>query len=81
MAYTKKKWPTEQWDFRDIITGDYHYIDRTAEMWKLANEHQLVFLARPRRFYSILKDSLGMLVLIGMAFNGHTQQFTWKAEG
>ncbi|PID89840.1 MAG: hypothetical protein CSA97_05985 [Bacteroidetes bacterium] len=50
MMRQEKRWPTEQWDFKDIITGDYHYVDRTAEMWQLAHQNQLVFLARPRRF-------------------------------
>ncbi len=45
-----RRWPTEQWNFEDIIAGGYYYVDKTADMWELANSKQLVFLGRPRRF-------------------------------
>ncbi len=46
----RPKLPKSQFEFADIRRENYLYVDKTGHAWQLANENQLVFLARPRRF-------------------------------
>ena len=43
---------TDTYDFEDLITGGYAYVDKTDMLWKLANgkDGKLFFISRPRRF-------------------------------
>lgn len=50
MDSTKIKYPIGIQSFDKIRTGNYAYVDKTALVYKLANEHDYVFLSRPRRF-------------------------------
>lgn len=44
------KYPIGIQDFEKIRTGGYAYVDKTALIYKLANEGNYYFLSRPRRF-------------------------------
>jgi len=43
---------TDTYDFENLITGGYAYVDKTNMLWKLANgkDGKLFFISRPRRF-------------------------------
>ena len=43
--------------FSEIRKGDYLYIDKTRQVYKLANSYKYVFLSRPRRFGKSLLTS------------------------
>ncbi|MDR1932159.1 MAG: ATP-binding protein [Spirochaetales bacterium] len=45
-----RKMPIGIQDFEDIRTNEYVYVDKTAYIYKLANEGKPYFLGRPRRF-------------------------------
>jgi hypothetical protein len=45
-----RKMPIGIQDFETIRTGHYVYVDKTAYVYKLANEGKPYFLGRPRRF-------------------------------
>jgi hypothetical protein len=45
-----RKMPIGIQDFETIRTGNYVYVDKTAYVYKLANEGKPYFLGRPRRF-------------------------------
>lgn len=45
-----KKLPIGLQNFKNIITDNYLYIDKTPQIYKLLTEGQLYFLSRPRRF-------------------------------
>ncbi|MCB4205589.1 ATP-binding protein [Deferribacterales bacterium Es71-Z0220] len=54
-----KKLPIGIQTFSEIIEGDYIYIDKTEEAYKLTQEYKYVFLSRPRRFgKSLFLDTL-----------------------
>lgn len=44
------KYPIGIQDFEKMRTGGYAYVDKTALIYKLANEGNYYFLSRPRRF-------------------------------
>jgi hypothetical protein len=46
-------------DFEGIRTGNYVYVDKTAYVYKLANEGKPYFLSRPQRFGKSLLLSTG----------------------
>jgi hypothetical protein len=50
MANELKRLPTGIQTFEKIREGNYLYVDKTALVYRLANEHSYVFLSRPRRF-------------------------------
>jgi hypothetical protein len=45
-----RKLPVGVQNFEEIITGDYVYVDKTALVYKLAQDNPYYFLGRPRRF-------------------------------
>jgi hypothetical protein len=54
-----KKLPIGIQTFSEIIEGNYVYIDKTEEAYKLIQEYKYVFLSRPRRFgKSLFLDTL-----------------------
>ncbi|MGA1863409.1 ATP-binding protein [Deferribacter thermophilus] len=56
---TLKKLPIGIQTFSEIIEGNYIYIDKTEEAYKLTQEYKYVFLSRPRRFgKSLFLDTL-----------------------
>lgn len=46
----KLKYPVDTQTFRNIIEGNYVYVDKTELVYKMVNEYRYVFLSRPRRF-------------------------------
>ena len=54
-----KKLPLGIQNFREIIKGDYVYVDKTEYIYKLASNAKYYFLSRPRRFgKSLLLDTI-----------------------
>ena len=54
-----KKLPIGIQTFREIIKGDYVYIDKIKEVLELIKNYKYVFLSRPRRFgKSLLLDTI-----------------------
>ncbi len=45
-----KKLPIGIQTFREIITGNYVYVDKTREAFEIVENYKYVFLSRPRRF-------------------------------
>lgn len=43
--------------FKDIIEGDYLYVDKTSMVFDIADKYRYVFLSRPRRFGKSLLTS------------------------
>ena len=69
-AATMKNLPVGIQTFKDIIYGDYIYVDKTQFIYNLLNDAKYVFLSRPRRFgKSLLLDT------IGEVFNGEKELF------
>lgn len=69
-----KKLPIGISTLKQILTGNYIYIDKTALAAKLAEEYKYVFLSRPRRFgKSLFLDTLKEL------FEGNRKLFTGLA--
>ena len=65
-----KKLPIGMQSFKEIITGDYVYVDKTQYIYNLINGAKHYFLSRPRRFgKSLLLDT------IGEAFGGDKELF------
>ena len=55
-----KKLPLGIQNFREIITGDYVYVDKTQYIYNLIRGAKYYFLSRPRRFgKSLLLDTIG----------------------
>jgi len=55
----RRKLPLGIQNFREMRTGDYYYVDKTALALKLINEGKSYFLSRPRRFgKSLFLDTL-----------------------
>lgn len=46
----KRRYPIGIQTFRDIIEGNYFYIDKTEFVYDLVENYRYVFLSRPRRF-------------------------------
>lgn len=66
----KKKLPIGVQSFKEIRTGGYYYVDKTAFVYKLLNSGKYYFLSRPRRFgKSLLLDT------IKQAFLGRKELF------
>ncbi|RUM48254.1 MAG: hypothetical protein DSY47_06000 [Hydrogenothermus sp.] len=54
-----KKLPIGIQNLREIIEGNYYYVDKTKEAYELINTYKYTFLARPRRFgKSLFLDTL-----------------------
>jgi len=65
-----KRLPVGIQTFSKIVDGDYLYIDKTKEAYKLITEYEAVFLSRPRRFgKSLFLDTLHEI------FNGNKKLF------
>ena len=65
-----KKLPLGIQNFKEIINGDYIYIDKTQYIHCLLNDYKYYFLSRPRRFgKSLLLDT------VAEAFNGGKELF------
>ena len=65
-----KKLPLGIQNFKEIIAGDYIYVDKTQYIYDLINDAKYYFLSRPRRFgKSLLLDT------IAEAFNGDKELF------
>jgi len=65
-----KKLPLGIQSFREIINGNYVYVDKTQFVYDLINNAKYYFLSRPRRFgKSLLLDT------IGEAFSGDKELF------
>ena len=55
----RRKLPLGIQNFREIRTGGYYYVDKTALALKLINEGKSYLLSRPRRFgKSLFLDTL-----------------------
>ena len=65
-----KKLPLGIQNFKEIINGDYIYIDKTQYIYNLINDYKYYFLSRPRRFgKSLLLDT------VAEVFNGERELF------
>ena len=54
-----KKLPIGIQNLKEIIDGNYIYVDKTRHIYKLINEYKYYFLSRPRRFgKSLLIDTV-----------------------
>ena len=59
-ADAMKKLPLGIQNFKEIIEGDYVYVDKTQYVYNLINGAKYYFLSRPRRFgKSLLLDTIG----------------------
>jgi hypothetical protein len=65
-----KKLPIGISDFRELIEGNYIYVDKTEYIYKLINQGKYYFLSRPRRFGKSL-----LLSTIRYLFQGHKNLF------
>jgi hypothetical protein len=65
-----KKLPIGISDFRELIEGNYIYVDKTEYIYKLINQGKYYFLSRPRRFGKSL-----LLSAIRYLFQGHKDLF------
>ncbi|MDE5813494.1 MAG: ATP-binding protein [Muribaculaceae bacterium] len=54
---TRIKYPIGIQTFKDIIVGEYLYVDKTEMVYDIANKYRYVFLSRPRRFGKSLLTS------------------------
>jgi hypothetical protein len=62
MEVAVRKLPIGIQSLREIIEGDYVYVDKTREIYQLIQEGKYYFLSRPRRFgKSLLIDTIGEL--------------------
>lgn len=57
MEAKRIRYPIGIQTFRDIVEGDYLYIDKTGFVHDLAENYKYVFLSRPRRFGKSLLSS------------------------
>ena len=65
-----KKLPLGIQNFREIIEGDYVYVDKTRYIYDLIDEAKYYFLSRPRRFGKSL-----LINTINEVFNGDKELF------
>jgi len=65
-----KKLPIGISDFKELIEGNYIYIDKTEYIYKLINQGKYYFLSRPRRFGKSL-----LLSTIRYLFEGQKELF------
>jgi len=65
-----KKLPIGISDFRELIEGNYIYVDKTEYIYKLINQGKYYFLSRPRRFGKSL-----LLSTIRYLLQGHKDLF------
>jgi hypothetical protein len=65
-----KKLPIGISDFKELIEGNYIYVDKTEYIYKLINQGKYYFLSRPRRFGKSL-----LLSTIRYLFKGHKDLF------
>ena len=65
-----KKLPIGISDFRELIEGNYIYIDKTEYIYRLINQGKYYFLSRPRRFGKSL-----LLSTIRYLFEGRRELF------
>jgi len=72
MEAKRIRYPIGIQTFRDIVEGDYLYIDKTGFVHDLAENYKYVFLSRPRRFGKSLLSSTIHSYFAGDAelFNG-----------
>ena len=72
MEAKRIRYPIGVQTFRDIVEGDYLYIDKTGFVHDLAENYKYVFLSRPRRFGKSLLSSTIHSYFAGDAelFNG-----------
>ena len=72
MEEKRIRYPIGVQTFRDIVEGDYLYIDKTGFVHDLAENYKYVFLSRPRRFGKSLLSSTIHSYFAGDAelFNG-----------
>ena len=72
MGEKRIKYPIGVQTFRDIVEGEYLYIDKTGIVNDLAENYKYVFLSRPRRFGKSLLSSTIHSYFAGEAelFNG-----------
>lgn len=70
MEAGKVRYPIGIQTFSDIIEGGYLYVDKTAYVYKLANEMpKYLFLNRPRRFgKSLLLSTLNSYLRVEKSF-------------
>ena len=57
MAEKNLRYPIGIQTFRDIVEGEYVYVDKTGYVADLADNYRYVFLSRPRRFGKSLMSS------------------------
>lgn len=75
-----KKLPLGIQSFRNIVEGDYIYVDKTLYVFKLLNEAKFYFLSRPRRFgKSLLLDTIAEAV--GGGKDIHQATFAFLGRG
>jgi hypothetical protein len=65
-----KKLPIGISDFKELIEGNYIYVDKTEYIYKLINQGKYYFLSRPRRFGKSL-----LLSTIRYLFENHKNLF------
>ena len=65
-----KKLPIGISDFKELIEGNYIYVDKTEYIYKLINQGKYYFLSRPRRFGKSL-----LLSTIRYLFQGYKDLF------
>jgi len=65
-----KKLPIGISDFKELIEGNYIYVDKTEYIYKLINQGKYYFLSRPRRFGKSL-----LLSTIRYLLQGHKDLF------
>lgn len=76
MEAKRIRYPIGIQTFRDIVEGDYLYIDKTGFVHDLAENYKYVFLSRPRRFGKSLLSST-----IHSYFAGDTELFNGLKAG
>lgn len=54
---TTRRYPIGIQTFSELIRGGYLYIDKTDQVWQLANYAKYIFMSRPRRFGKSLLTS------------------------
>jgi hypothetical protein len=65
-----KKLPIGISDFKELINGNYIYVDKTEYIYKLINSGKYYFLSRPRRFGKSL-----LISTIRYLFEGQKELF------
>ncbi len=71
---TRKLLPTGIKTFREIIEGNYYYVDKTDAACRMIEEGKYYFLSRPRRFgKSLFLDTLKSM------FSGEQELFVGLA--